>query len=301
VMQNAEVRLQLAWRMVEVPAHGRAGPYKMAVHAGDDIVSSVVARGGRWEPRLSSIIVREIYRIKLSRSRVHMLDVGANIGWFTLLAAAHGANVTAVEPNRLNAWLIRQSLSANNQLPLSQRVDVHNLGAGAKSNMTCNLISPDNNVGDTMLSCGSLYDDLARWNAWGSTQRLKYHYASRGTLRIMRLDDLLGRDSAPVDILKIDIEAYEPLAAQGWTGLFDRHPPSLVISEFQPSLLHANGFDAADYLRFFLGRGYVIRRPRPHIRSITDLATFADLARWLNATSWTRSYDLEMVLTEPHR
>mmetsp|Transcript_6462 Transcript_6462/g.18788 ORF Transcript_6462/g.18788 Transcript_6462/m.18788 type:complete len:403 (-) Transcript_6462:213-1421(-) len=53
-----------------------------------------------------------------------VIDVGANIGWFTLLAASHGCDVIAIEPQPVAAAIIQQALRANPSL--AQRVIVLN-------------------------------------------------------------------------------------------------------------------------------------------------------------------------------
>jgi FkbM family methyltransferase len=48
------------------------------------------------------------------RTRRVVLDLGAHVGYFSLLAAAHGCTVTAVEPNPLHAGLLRLAAATNN-------------------------------------------------------------------------------------------------------------------------------------------------------------------------------------------
>ena len=283
-----------AWRWANLSIFGLRG---MAVHARSDVVSSVLRRGHMWEPELTQTLRRELTRahtrsiststMPTAGAPLHLLDIGANIGWFTLVAAAHGADVTAIEPSVLNAWLVRKSLAANPHL--APRVTLHNVGAGATTGGSCDLISPDSNVGDTMLECGDVAAGLARWNAWGATQRAKYRYRSRGTLRLARIDELVTR---PVDVLKIDIEGYEPLAAQGWEQLFARRRPRLIVSEVQLQVMRDNGFSPSQYLMAFARMGYTL-----HVgTSAPALRSEAAVMRWLNRTEWRRSYDVVMTL-----
>ena len=285
------------WQFIDVSPDmpELSASYKMAVYRQhNDIVSNFLLRGDRWEPALSQLVAEHLTaamrqgRREDPHARPHFLDVGANVGWFTCLAAALGADVTAIEPNKINTWLIQQSLAANTQL--KERVTLHNVAAAATSGDTCHMISSGNNVGDTMLVCGDLQAALERWNAWGRKQRQRVEsFAPRGTLITARLDDLV---KTPVDVLKIDIEGFEAFAAQGWSKIFERRRPRLVLSEYQPRTMLQNGFDPVAYLAFFVRRGYTLFACRPTVYIDTE----AKLQRWLNATNWDRSYDMRMIL-----
>lgn len=70
--------------------------------------------GYYYEKHLSQRIV-EVFKKKAQNGEESiMLDVGGNIGWFSLLAAAHGASkVFTLEPNPSNVVRICESLSLN--------------------------------------------------------------------------------------------------------------------------------------------------------------------------------------------
>ena len=84
----------------------------------DSARASSYAKGLCCEKQLTARI-QEIFDEKraLGQTQRILLNVGGNIGWFSLLAAAHGATkVYTFEPNPSNVVQICESLSLNNWL-----------------------------------------------------------------------------------------------------------------------------------------------------------------------------------------
>jgi 2-polyprenyl-3-methyl-5-hydroxy-6-metoxy-1,4-benzoquinol methylase len=72
----------------------------------------------------------ENWRIEFFRSsivRIRLFDIGANVGLFSLLAAAQGANVNAFEPEPMNLSRLR-AICVN--LHLANKVKVWPLASG---------------------------------------------------------------------------------------------------------------------------------------------------------------------------
>eukprot|EP00937_MAST-01D_sp_MAST-1D-sp2_P002239 g2239.t1 len=81
-------------------------------------ISKSLVETGAWEPLISRRLLarlaldrRDIDSPGAARRRI-FVDVGANIGWFALLAAAHGYDTVAVEPMERNVELLRASAAA---------------------------------------------------------------------------------------------------------------------------------------------------------------------------------------------
>lgn len=150
------------------------------------------------------------------------LDVGANIGVFSVHAALRGANVIAVEALASNAALLLRNAALN-----SARVVLHPIAA-----------SPD--AGYVRMQVGESLNA-----AVGSTGNIIAAAA--------RLDTLIG--STTIDVLKIDVEGFEYLALQGALGLLSRRP--LIFTEYSPSMLTAcSGVSGIQYLEFLTRFGY---------------------------------------------
>lgn len=66
------------------------------------------------------------------RAKEKWLDLGANIGAFTVLAASQGAEVTAFEPEQQNFDLLENNIKLNNLTAKTVRAAVNASGAPAK-------------------------------------------------------------------------------------------------------------------------------------------------------------------------
>ena len=82
--------------------------FKMYLDPSDISISAVISATGLWEPRVSTLVA------KLVKPSSLVVDAGANIGWFSLLAASRGArSVRAFEPEPTAANLLTRSARTN--------------------------------------------------------------------------------------------------------------------------------------------------------------------------------------------
>ena len=181
---------------------------RIYVDTRDELIGACLAAGLPYEPEVSEALRR------LLRPGMRLLDLGANIGYFTLLGAslvsAHG-QVVAFEPNPDNVALLRLGIRENG----FTNVVVHALalaeGAGSFA----------------------LYAD----------RRSSLSYAVEATREVpgarpthvvpaLALDAFLD-DLGPVDVVKIDVDGNELRVLSGMRGLVARDRPVLVI-EFAP-------------------------------------------------------------------
>ena len=152
----------------------------------DDIyVSNDISRTGSYEPGLVSYMLKTLSKHPNAR----LLDIGGNIGYFTLAAASMGHKVDVFEPVPTNVAMIQQSLHRNNIATVS--VYATSLGDGTKNNVRIGLSS--NNQGGVQHSQNSLSSIVVTQFA---------------------LDSILKTTEDPV-FLKMDIEGGECDATLG--------------------------------------------------------------------------------------
>mmetsp|Transcript_34967 Transcript_34967/g.87034 ORF Transcript_34967/g.87034 Transcript_34967/m.87034 type:complete len:316 (-) Transcript_34967:169-1116(-) len=255
----------------------------MGVWARMDGVSANIVRLKVWDREKTVSLLSDLKELhgKLGR-RVRFLDVGANIGWFTVIAAASGlAEVIAVEADEKNAQVLRRNLCVNG---LSDAVTLHTVGLGASED-ECLLVARKHNAGSGSAICKGLMGKHASpamvMNSWAKTSGLPFHdFFVSGSMRIMRLDDL-GVGHA--DVMKIDVEGNEMEVAKGWNSLFEAGcKPRVIYSEYVPSLISVksnSSLAAREYLYFFLRRGYSINIEANN-KQQAQLSTAADVENW---------------------
>lgn len=169
--------------------------------------------------------VRQVVRDHLREGHV-CIDVGANIGVMTMLAASlvgPSGRVIAVEPNPGNVQLLYRSLLLNG----FTNVEVLPLAAS--------------NVQNVFSLTGRSNTHLI--GARGAT-------GGGHMVQSVRLDDMYGQ-LPRLDFVKLDIEGHEPPALDGMWGLITRHRP-VVLTEFNPRCLGIQQQDGEAYLQRLL-------------------------------------------------
>lgn len=193
----------------------------------DDLAVGAVIKTGRYEPHVASVF--SLYL----KEGMTVVDVGANAGFFALMAAAKvgpRGKVFAVEPCQDNIKLIL---------------------ASAKENGFDNLEA---------LMCGASESPgivaLARAFSTASIARLAAaEEVDTEIALVLPLDRLIPLD-ASVHILKIDIDGAEYLAMKGASDIVRRCRP-LIFTELAPRHLQAiSGVDPREYLQLFTSIGY---------------------------------------------
>ncbi len=215
------------------------GALRLALAADDSGVSLEILANGTYEPQLVAFYRRTL------RPGMTVLDAGANIGFHALHAAllvGPEGRVVAVEPDPRNVSLIRASLALAG-VPL--RVEV----------IEAALSDTDGTV--VLSDLGNHANSGARFTHTdrGVLQRLVHGPAPMFCeVRSFRWDE--GRLDTRIDLVKIDVEGYEPFVLRGMEGSLARHRP-IVVAEFAPgNLRDIGGVEPAAFLASMRDRGY---------------------------------------------
>jgi FkbM family methyltransferase len=202
--------------------------FSIYVQEGDASVGQHVKRDA-YEPNVTAV-----FRDRL-RPGMHVLDIGANIGYYTMLSASlvgPSGSVTAIEPTPDSAKLLEASRRANS----FDNVIVLQVAAGREPG----LLVLHGSYSNTMTSAAP--DDAAA-------------LINSSTVPSLRVDDLIPRNK-DIDFVKIDVEGAEYNALSGASELIRRCHPT-IVSEFSPQTMPGiSGVDGRQYLRFLLDFGY---------------------------------------------
>lgn len=173
-------------------------------------------------------------------------DVGANIGSYTLLALAAGAQVDAFEPVPAAFSALMDNVRLNGG---AQRVRAHNRAVGAQK--------------------GSLQMTMDRDTMNRAVPAQAAPTASVARVEMTTLDEAFAGRAAPA-LLKVDVEGYESQVLQGARSLLAQPALQAVILELNGSG-RAYGFDDEAIHQGMLAHGFQPCRYEPFSRRLRVL------------------------------
>jgi len=159
------------------------------------------------------------------------VDVGANVGYFTLLASTLGARVVAYEPTPSVFDRLKENVALNG----FERADLVNAAVMDKPGTLSLHLSGDDP------EANSLFGD------------------DPNSVRVPAIsldDDLAARGIDHVDLLKIDAEGAEPYVLDGATRLLTSPHPPAIIMEVNAFTLNCAGFKPSDIFSRLEKLGY---------------------------------------------
>jgi FkbM family methyltransferase len=206
--------------------------FSLAVHEdGDAFVSATIATTQCWEPFETTVFARLLSGYcEANGARPLVVDGGANLGWYTVVAGLLGADVLAAEPMPTNAELLQSNIDRNE---LTAAVEVFR-GALGHHRDRAQLHVSSTNQGDHRLHAGESHDPAKR--------------KATVEVAVETLDVLLGGRCA--ELIKLDTQGSEAAILMGATtswglGVGD---DTTLLTEFWPYGLTRCGSSAEGLL-----------------------------------------------------
>ena len=168
--------------------HATVGSFQMALDQ-NDLVQRELLFDGVYEPDVSAFIIDAI------RSDDVFYDIGANCGYYSLLAAANGCrNVVAFEPDPLSLQVLRHNLALNRELASGVSTQELALSNCAEKRMFYRA-------------------DCANSGRSGFTAR---DVVASFEVQTETLDALMAKGVLPLPtIIKVDVEGHEDAVFEG--------------------------------------------------------------------------------------
>lgn len=201
--------------LVEVQGH------KIYLDPKDKGVATHLLKYGSYEEEVAQIFYREI------KQGMTVLDIGAHIGYFTLIAAklvGEKGKVFAFEPEPTNLSFLLKNIEVNgykNIIPVPKAVS-------DETGKTLLFLSPDNTGDHRIYSC---YDDREFIE-----------------VETTALDEFFKGFEDKIDFIKMDIQGAEMKALRGMTEVMRRNKSLKMVVEFWPFGLKRCGSSPEEFL-----------------------------------------------------
>jgi FkbM family methyltransferase len=230
---------------------------KMLVDTRDAMVAPWLVLDGLWESTVTDWLQHTLQPGQV------FVDVGANIGYFTLLGATlvgPEGTCVGIEAHPRLAELLQRNVIING---LHRYVTTWHRAAWSeagdlKIHLRRNFASNS--------SVGSIGADALK--RLGDTEKVV-------EVQAVRLDDLLS-DLPRVDVIKVDVEGAEVQVFTGLTRILTSNPAITIIFEWSPAQIADVGDDPGALLDLLSGHGFRFRLIETGLSKI-DRAGLLDL------------------------
>ena len=186
---------------------------------------------GQYEPALTRLLAEVV------RPGDVVLDIGANVGYYTLLLSQKvgpTGKVYAFEPAPGNFELLCKNVETNgctNVVAVNKAV--------SNEQKSIKLFLSKDNLGDHRI-----------YDSGDSREHV--------IVDCIRLDDFLARSAADIRVIKIDVQGAEFQVLAGMTSLFNKNSDLTMFMEFWPYGLRRSGADPKAVLELLRGNGFVL-------------------------------------------
>lgn len=196
-----------------------------------DAVGRTIYKYKNYEPEITRFVLNEI---KYNSDDI-IIDVGANIGWYSLLLdhMEYGPGVIyAFEPNSLNYSLLKYNISLN----------------GASKIVAVNKAVSDRNGKATLYNYGD--------NNLGRHSMLPLFKGSSEKITTITLDKFIKKnnDKKIIKLIKIDVEGYELPVLLGAKNVLE-YTENLIV-EFSPDIMLQNKIAPRSVIQLLYTNGF---------------------------------------------
>lgn len=206
------------------------GKFKMALSNDDTDISPQIKKFGWYEDEKFETIV---FKKHLKKS-MSVLDLGANIGFYSLLARSvigENGRVFSFEPFPENITLLRKSIRENH----FTNVFTSQTAVSDKSGTSVLYLSPDACSEHSMLDLDFKSDN---------------NYKKSIRVKMISVDDYFEKNDldTKIDFIKMDIEGSESRALNGMKKTLSENPTITMMTEFWPNGFKKDKKDPQEFL-----------------------------------------------------
>ena len=241
--QNKYIRFEFEKQIKLTKASFLDKSFDMYVYNDQDYISNSIRFGQSWESTETKQIINALnYYSSLKNipnDNIYIIDIGANVGWYTLFLGKNGYQVLSFEPSILNIYILRKNLCLNPNL----NITLINKGLFTEEKR-CDYYFQKGNIGNGMIQC----------NKNGT---VFYNFTKSGEAYLTKLSNYVEFLSTKnLALIKIDTEGSEKKAIESGIELITNYHVPFIYLEFAPKFLVLHETDPIQFLEMLEINGY---------------------------------------------
>ena len=206
-------------------------PYNMVLHEPPGIVSSELQKTGIWETGITNRFESVFSKKCLNKN---FIDIGTNIGYYSLLAASFGHSVLSIEAMEYNLKIYRKSVAMND----FNNIVIEYVGVSDSSGGYLCMEMPKGNAG----------------NGVATFSKTK----CKNSVKVKTIDEITAGGYENTIAMKLDIEGFETRALLGAKKFIERVKPCYIWFEYVKEAVIRSGKKPNDIFIFLESMGYII-------------------------------------------
>ena len=220
--------------------------FDMFIYKSNDFLSNAISGSGSWETNetnnLLSLLDYYSRKKNIERNDIYVLDIGANIGWYTFILGNKGYNIISFEPSTTNYYILNKNYCLNNNtniILINKGLDIE------ETNIS--IYHPLINIGNAISSNDAHNSNIKNY--------------IKEEIILTKLENyipyLVNKNLA---LMKLDIEGSEGKAIESGKELITKYHIPFIFMEWTPKALKLKGTDPELFLKLFINNGYKISK-----------------------------------------
>ena len=242
-IENLEPLFENKLKIANVTFNGSS--FNMFVYNNNDLVSKKIFFSHQWEPDNTKKILKalEYYsqKKKAENKDIYMLDIGANVGWYTYFLGKYGFKIISFEASKINNYILYKNYCLNKDV----NVTIINKGLDL-DDKKCILKTVKSNIGDGAIFCENREEQNSDFNG-------EIFYDIELTKLSKYIKFFSDKNLA---LMKLDVEGAEGSVIYGGKEIISKYHIPFIIMEFRVKLLESHRTNVLEFLQFFENNGY---------------------------------------------
>ena len=178
-------------------------------------------------------------KTKIKNEDIYIMDLGANVGWYSFYLGKYGYKVLAFEPDLINYYILRKTYCINKDV----NIIIINRGVHLEEKI-CDYYLHIGNEGNGLVFCDKNVE---------IQNILRY----KGKVYITKLSNFIPfLSDKNIAFIKIDVEGSEEKAIKGGIDLITKFHVPFIFMEWATNNLRMQKVDKRAFLLLFVNNGY---------------------------------------------